>query len=249
MSDDRAVIDDLLERVRLLEQRLGPAARAEPIDLDAVDEATRELVVRAARTREREAALLSDADRALHTARVEHDRTLQRRLVENTATALDLSATLAETAYGTAEHSAAATRFRALARTIAADQAQLADAATAAEESTRALDKDERQRARHGPHLTTGDAVHAALNRKLRDRISTAVARGAPLPLWFTTVLGHRPPADDAEGWIETATSVLTYRLTYAVTDPVVALGPPVDTGRRGDLRRDLDQAMRDLRG
>jgi nucleoid-associated protein YgaU len=248
VSDDHAVVGELLQRVSLLEQRLSLLAGAEPVDLDTVDEATRTLVMRAERARERAAALLSKADRELHTARVEHYRALRGRLDDNTATALDLSATLAEAAYGTPEHYAAATRFRALAQAIEADQAQLADAATAAEESTQILDQAERLSAAHGPHLTTGDAVHAALARKLRDRISAAVACGAPLPVWFTTVLGHRPPADHAERWIQTAISLVTYRLTYAVTDPVVALGPPADD-RRGDWRRDLDETMRDLRG
>ncbi|MDX3484972.1 hypothetical protein [Streptomyces sp. ID05-18] len=47
-----------------------------------------------------------------------------------------------------------------------------------------------------------------------------------PLPAWFATVLGPAPPARDTERWLECATRVLLYRLTYRVDDQVLALGP-----------------------
>ncbi|MEU5234073.1 hypothetical protein AB0G82_33100 [Streptomyces anulatus] len=46
------------------------------------------------------------------------------------------------------------------------------------------------------------------------------------LPAWFATVLGPAPPARDTERWLECATRVLLYRLTYRVDDQVLALGP-----------------------
>jgi hypothetical protein len=234
--------DDLLDRVRRL-------LEVEPADLETVDKATRDLITRAELARQRAATLQSDVNRKLLIERVERYRTLHRNLEKNTATALDLSATLAETPYGTSPHADAASRFRHLAETIDTDQAQLADAATAAESATIALDLDERQRARHDPHVATDDAVHTALERTVRDRIGAAIARGARLPVWFTIALGDRPPADDTERWVQTATSLLMYRLTYAVTDPVVALGPPAEPGPRGTWRHDLDETMRALRG
>ncbi|MEU1747364.1 hypothetical protein [Micromonospora arida] len=39
-------------------------------------------------------------------------------------------------------------------------------------------------------------------------------------------VLGHHPPATDTQHWLDTAVSLLMYRVMYVVSDPVVALGP-----------------------
>ncbi|MBC2908381.1 hypothetical protein, partial [Streptomyces cupreus] len=67
------------------------------------------------------------------------------------------------------------------------------------------------------------------------------------LPAWFVTVLRAAPPANGTEQWLETATGVLLYRLTYDVTDQVVALGPqPPESDR---YRRSwYDQLRKDLR-
>ncbi|TKS96443.1 hypothetical protein E4U91_36795 [Streptomyces lasalocidi] len=82
----------------------------------------------------------------------------------------------------------------------------------------------------------------------LRSRLADAVSSRALLPAWFVTVLGAAPPARATDHWLETATRVLLYRLTYDITDQVVALGPePCDADRhrrswyeglRKDLRR-----------
>jgi hypothetical protein len=66
------------------------------------------------------------------------------------------------------------------------------------------------------------------------------------LPVWFTTVLGHQPPAEDTQAWLDTATALLTYRITYEITDPVVALGPDAagDT-RRQAWRTEIADALR----
>ncbi|OEJ21734.1 hypothetical protein AS594_39155 [Streptomyces agglomeratus] len=59
----------------------------------------------------------------------------------------------------------------------------------------------------------------------LRSRLSDVVAGTDLLPVWFATALGPLPPARNADAWIEAATDFLAYRITYQVTDKVVALG------------------------
>ncbi|MFI0977774.1 hypothetical protein ACH4SP_12270 [Streptomyces sp. NPDC021093] len=49
------------------------------------------------------------------------------------------------------------------------------------------------------------------------------------LPVWFVTVLGPAPPARGTEQWLECAIRVLLYRLTCAIDDQVLALGPQPD--------------------
>ncbi|RQW96971.1 hypothetical protein DLJ59_30215 [Micromonospora inaquosa] len=95
----------------------------------------------------------------------------------------------------------------------------------------------------------TGEAARATLQSKLRDRLSTAIADAALLPSWFTIVLGHQPPATDTQRWLDTAVSLLMYRIIYAVKDPVVALGPPPgDDADRKAWYRSLTEDLRKTR-
>ncbi|WP_326680981.1 hypothetical protein [Streptomyces sp. NBC_01237] len=64
--------------------------------------------------------------------------------------------------------------------------------------------------------------------------------------LLFATVLGPAPPAQATERWLECATHVLLYRLTYRIDDQVLALGPCPDPAHRlqhrwyEELRKEL---------
>ncbi|MGW6878569.1 hypothetical protein ACWGHA_40325 [Streptomyces xanthophaeus] len=51
----------------------------------------------------------------------------------------------------------------------------------------------------------------------------------ALLPMWFVTVLGPVPPAHKTQAWMDDATQVLAYQVTYGITDQVLALGPAPD--------------------
>ncbi|OKI37836.1 hypothetical protein A6A29_40260 [Streptomyces sp. TSRI0281] len=80
----------------------------------------------------------------------------------------------------------------------------------------------------------------------LRSRLAHAVSSRLLLPSWFATVLGPAPPAQDAERWLECATHVLLYRLTYRIDDQVLALGPRPDPAHQRqrqwyeELRKEL---------
>lgn len=74
------------------------------------------------------------------------------------------------------------------------------------------------------------------LRLRLRSRVAEAVSGAELLPVWFVTVLGPMPPTRNANAWLDVATDVLAYRITYQVTDPVVAPGPQPD-GRRQPRR------------
>ncbi|MEU3957329.1 hypothetical protein AB0F45_34360 [Streptomyces achromogenes] len=68
------------------------------------------------------------------------------------------------------------------------------------------------------------------------------------LPVWFTTALGPMAPPRRAEEWLETALDVLTYRVTYQVTDPVLALGSAPDASRYPRRTARFKELKRDLR-
>ena len=61
------------------------------------------------------------------------------------------------------------------------------------------------------------------------------------------TVLGPVPPAHKTQEWMDLATQVLAYRITYEVTDKVVALGPEPDrrVPRRTAWHRELTTGLR----
>ncbi|MFF2937119.1 hypothetical protein [Streptomyces mirabilis] len=117
-----------------------------------------------------------------------------------------------------------------------------------AEEAESALAADATTRAEKQSVIAAGAKAEQRLTLGLRSRLADAVRERALLPAWFVTVLGSAPPARSTQKWLETATEVLLYRLTYDITDQVVALGEkPSDTTQRRrawyeQLRKDLQR-------
>lgn len=251
-------IDEAREIVALMRLRLDWVERAvryagdlEPVDLDRADPALQHLVVRAERGVQAREALLSDAQRAAHRGVVDTFADLRARYAQQIDAAVRHSRDLAETPYGSAEHDEATATYRSLLDEIATAARELTNLRPQAEDCRRRLAADDELRPLHEPQVTTGDVARSTLNRRLRDRITAAVSGGALLPVWFTTVLGYGPPPSNTGRWLDTAASVLAYRLTYAVTDEVVALGDPPGPGGSGYRQqwyRDLEAALRELR-
>lgn len=83
----------------------------------------------------------------------------------------------------------------------------------------------------------------------MRDRISATIGRPVELPPWFTAQLGYGPQAD-AEGWLDTAASVLAYWIIYDIRHRVVWHGgdQPDDQPGRRRRREQLDAALKKYR-
>jgi hypothetical protein len=95
--------------------------------------------------------------------------------------------------------------------------------------------------------MAAGTRAETRLTLALRGRLADADRDRALLPTWFVTVLGSAPPASSTEKWLDTATQVLLYRLTFDVTDQIVALGSkPSDADRH--RREWYEQLIKDLR-
>ena len=64
----------------------------------------------------------------------------------------------------------------------------------------------------------------------MRTRINTMLSNFDLPPAWFTAALGYRPPAQATAGWLEIATDLLVYRITYGISHQTAALGeaPPI---------------------
>ena len=251
IDEARTAVKSLASAVAWIERQIRADGNLTPVDLDTADATMHGLALRAERGRESQDALLDDSQRAGHTRRIDAYRELRATIKTSTFRALDHCRVIAATDLADPRHVDAGVGFMQELRTIEATRARRPAAQKAAEESQRALDHDDQQRGVHGPQVMTGEAASSTFNSRIRDRISTALRDGALMPTWFTTVLGHQPPADVTEQWLRTATSLLAYRITYTVTDPIVALGAPPasgDTDRRAAWYQELDRAMRQLR-
>ncbi|WP_327348986.1 hypothetical protein [Streptomyces europaeiscabiei] len=247
VTDTEQTIKRLTQHVRLLEGQLKMSGGLPPADLDSFTADQRAL----ARTMEQgwkaRSLLLGDHDRRTHQARVRHHQETEDKHLAALAAAVDAVGAFTASRYGTTEHHEAADRLH----TATADEVRLrqdlARQAPYLEEAAEALADDTSTRADKQPVMSAGDRAEKRLMLAMRSRLADAISSRSLLPAWFVAVLGAAPPARATDQWLETATRVLLYRLTYDITDQVVALGPePSEASRR--RRSWYEQLSKDLR-
>uniref|UniRef100_UPI003F491667 hypothetical protein n=1 Tax=Actinoplanes sp. CA-151224 TaxID=3239904 RepID=UPI003F491667 len=225
-----------------IQRRLDTDREVPRADLDATDETLRQLAERARQGRTSAAVLLEPATRTMHQNRITALHQLEQEIEQTTEAALEHSATVAGTELGSDAHTQAACAYRSAVHVLAGQQARLPGARTAAAEARRVLNLDDKHREIHGPQVMTGESARAQLLARLRARLDAAVADSALLPAWLVLALGHQPVGEDVAAWMDTATSLLAYRVIYEVIDPVVAIGPGAhDDPQREIWRKELE--------
>ncbi|MGW1917010.1 hypothetical protein ACWCQS_41635 [Streptomyces sp. NPDC002076] len=138
------------------------------------------------------------------------------------------------TRYGSRAHAEAAGGLREALASERQLRQDLERQARLAAEAETALAADAKTRADKQSVMAAAARAEKRLTPELRSRLADAVSERALLPVWFVTVFVSAPPTRATQEWLETATEVLLYRLTYGVTDQVVALGAkPSDTDQR----------------
>ena len=241
-----SAVRDLAATVGWVERRLRAEKTIAPAQLDTVDATVRELAERSRQGQQSAAVLLDQPARAVHKRRIDELARLEEQIEQTTTAALAHSATLAATEPSSEAHVQAATAYRTFARALGGYRTQLPAARTAAIDARRALHLDDRHREVHGPQVMTGESARAQLRARMRTRLDAAVAEGALLPAWLILALGHQPVGEDVAQWMDTATSLLAYRVTYEVIDPVVALGPGAyDDPQRETWREELERRLK----
>ena len=244
-----AAVKALAATIGWIERRLRAEGDITAVPLDDVDDTVRQLAERALRGQQSKSVLLSQPVRAQHQQRIDRLAELEQRIDQEIALLVQHSATLATSPRGSSEYIEAGNGYRATTTALAGDRAQLPTARQSADDARRALNLDDKHRQVHGPQVMTGEAARTRLRETLRARLDAAVAEGALLPAWLTLVLGHQPVGEDVAAWMELATSLLAYRVTYQVTDPVNALGATVhDDPQREAWRKKLDHDLRQRR-
>ncbi|MDX3772195.1 MULTISPECIES: hypothetical protein [unclassified Streptomyces] len=94
--------------------------------------------------------------------------------------------------------------------------------------------------------LEESDKAEKELTALLRGCLAEAIRDRSVMPMWFVTVLGPVPPAEKTQEWMDLATEVLAYRVTYQVTVTVVARGPETDDiPGRWDWHDDLAERLK----
>jgi hypothetical protein len=119
---------------------------------------------------------------------------------------------------------------------------------TSAENARQKLEEDAAQHAKNAKVIDAGQRADTKLRLRLGSRLSDAISGADLLPVWFVTAFGPMAPSRNANDWMDAATDVLAYRVTYQITDPVVALGTPPDghrAPRRTAWHQDLTRELR----
>ncbi|MEU8669469.1 hypothetical protein AB0C71_21570 [Streptomyces anulatus] len=232
--DDRVdtaerTVKRLTQHVRLLEGQMMAVGNIPPADLDTFTKDQHALAATMESGWDAADALLTSTLRAHHQHRIQRFRNAQAQHRTTREEAVALTGTLLSTRYSTQPHSKAATKLRSVIARETTERQGLARQAAEARTSTAALAADRAATANKQPAIAAGQRAEQRLTLALRSKLADAVSGRLLLPAWFATVLGPAPPARETERWLECATRVLLYRLTYRVDDQVLALGPSPD--------------------
>jgi prophage DNA circulation protein len=235
LAQTRTVVRHLAGRLAWLEHQVRTSAGLIAVAIDEASPALQHLARKADIAATARAGILPDLQRTRLQAQINRYDDLRKQRQQHLATAVTQSKILADCSDSGDEHAAASAAFRV----ALAQSNQLAEQINSTRDDvSRArarLAADDESRRAHLASITEGEQAKIVLNRKLRQRITDAIGDRALFPSWFTIALGYSPPADGTTQWIAAATELVAYRITYAVTDPAVALGP----------RPALDQAIR----
>jgi hypothetical protein len=245
-----ALVKRLGARVEWLERNIRLTTTTAEIEIDDVDEPEAQLARVAEQGSQARAGLLPPAGRSSLEAAVTAHADAVRAHDHQRALALEACEVLAGTRWDDEEHRSAVTAFRTAVASMDEARSAVLATADAASDASAQLASDSARQLAVADVIADGELAWAALQDRLRMRVADAVGSGGLLPTWFTGVLGPIPPAEDTGPWMDVATSLLAYRVTYDVNDPIVALGPEPgegETARRRAWHRQLRRQLAEL--
>lgn len=246
-GDEHAdLIDELQERVTWLEGVVAAAGLVSVADFDTFTDEDARLAKVARLGHEAALKLLTDHERAMRKATIEH---LARRQSDYQAALTKASAaalTLGEIGLDDPQHAEVRAAYRAARKALPAPVTdhERRRAADAAEE----LAGDDIARQELGGVVRRGETAARDLLTRTRTRVVEALGRSLMMPPWFAANVGRTAPRANPDRWITLAAEVLIYRLTYGLMDDQVRpLGPRPNAERdpsrqafHGRLAREL---------
>ncbi len=247
IADTDRALKKLTARIQLMEANLAAADKMTRADFDSFPASWRALGVLAGKARAARTMLLTHFERDSNSSSIRSHQEAVEQRDEQYAAVLTAAETLASTAFGAPQHAQASQAFTTARRQADQYARTASHRAPYARRARAALARDRETRVRDAELLTEGVEAQKQLHQKLRNRISEAIRDRSLLPMWFVTVLGPVAPTRKTEDWLEAATSLLAYRITYNITDQVLALGgePDDDDPGRDQWRQELTEALR----
>lgn len=225
LAQTRTVVHQLAGRLDWLEHHVRTSAGLMAVAIDEASPALRNLARKADLAATARAGILPALERNRLQAQINRYDNLREQRQQHLATAITHSKILTGCPDSGDEHAAASTAFRAALSQANQLAEQINSTRNDVSNARARLAADEHRRA-HSATITGGEQAKIVLHRKLRQRVTNAIGERALFPAWFTTALGYSPPAEGTTQWIAAATELIAYRITYAITDPAVALGP-----------------------
>jgi chromosome segregation ATPase len=218
-------IETLRARSQWLEQHLRAADPARTANLDQVTQDVRKLAATAEKGQAAQARIMSDTERSVVASTVRAHAAAVKELAQAVDQILTASTVLAETRIGSNDHQAARSSFLYATATRSRARNTIAALTQDARAGVTRLAADDVERAQTAATIQSGQRARAELMTRLRTRLAEAVGQALFLPVWLTRAMGLTPPASGAERWLDVASEIWAYRVTYRVTDPVSALG------------------------
>ncbi|MFB7852349.1 hypothetical protein ACFC34_35775 [Streptomyces sp. NPDC056053] len=247
IQDTEQALKRLTGRIQALEAHLLASGGAPLADLDTIDPEWKKLARTASHGWNVRSGLLPKRQREAHRLKVrEYEGAIEER-DEHRDKVVEAAGVLATQPRTSREFKQAVWDF-GMSRTLAEKNDQRAqNLAGPAQAARAALAQDDSLRQAKASLIDRGDKAERKLNWLLRTRLADAIRDRALLPMWFVTVLGPVPPAHKTQEWMDHATQVLAYRVTYGITDQAVALGPAPDeyVPRRTEWHRELVEGLR----
>ncbi|MEU9263271.1 hypothetical protein AB0D68_33150 [Streptomyces sp. NPDC048212] len=247
IQDTEQALKRLTGRVQALEAHLLAEGGAPLADLDTIDPEWKKLARTASHGWNVRSGLLPGHQREAHRLNIRHYEGAVEERDEHRDKVVEAAGILASQPHTSREFKQAAMDF-GMSRTLAESHGQRAQKLAGLAQTARAaLAQDDTLRQAKASLIEQGDKAERKLNWLLRGRLADAIRDRALLPMWFVTVLGPVPPAHRTQEWMDHATQVLAYRVTYEITDQAVALGPPpaAHVPRRTEWHRELTKDLR----
>lgn len=226
LAQTRTVVHHLAGQLTWLEHHVRTSTGLMAVAIDEASPALQKLARKADLAATARAGILPDLQRNRLQAQISRYDNLRKQRQQHLATAVTHSKTLTDCPDSGDEHTAATTAFHAALAQANQLAEQINSTRDDASNAQARLAADDEYRRAHSATIAEGEQAKIVLHRKLRQRITDAIGDRALFPSWFTTALGYSPPADGTTQWIAAATELIAYRITYAITDPAVALGP-----------------------
>lgn len=243
-------VTKLLSRVAWLERHIRASGTAREADFDNHPEVVHEVIEAVRRGRRLAARLLSEHARRVLERTVTEATTRREEIEQATQAALAANKVLVSVAYDTPEHHTAVDRFR---NAYTRRQKLIAihhDKAATVSDARQKLAVADKYRDTHSAEIAAGETAERSLRTRMRTIVVEAIGDNALPPRWFDTAFGLTAPRENTSDWLDLAADVLTYRALYAITDPVLALGPEPDStdlSTRATTYRDLKRRLRTL--